>query len=344
MDSSFGKTKVRLKNIGLLAAACLALGGLLMWFRSSGPLPPGEPPAAGSAALGTSSAAAARPAPAPAPEPEPSELHYDCEGLGRPKTSRAPVAAELIALSRSPGASALPCGSWPRSAGWAERAEEALKLADSRLLARLPVPDRIIVQNAALRIAICAEHAEPAARAAAVKTLARKLVSLLAPSEVEIQALAGTAERELGIWLADRRAWRVRQGTTRLHALSEGFTLAHQRMSRARDYVNVARLIAVDRKGHAREVDAIARLAFLRYDEQGVRACIVEASAFDASYAATERLEPVSKEDGNRAIAGNGGPPCWACHAREQGDATTSAARAYTDVDLAELEKKLGSK
>jgi len=334
---AIGLTRRTLAIVGGAGVALIGAG--LFWLKGrpkTSVSPPASAAPSASASAVPSAAASARPA-----RPL-RELVYDCSGLGAKLaacSSSPATGGALIEAARWVSGAAISCSMVPRAADWQKRVNAALGAVSVPELSKRSPLERVLVQNAALRIAICSKDSSPPEEGRRIKARARKLVQELAPTPAELGALSGTSKAQLLPWLGDGESWKIRTGPTRIHATAEGFTLLHERLGRGDDFMNAARLIGVDKDGRPRVLDVVGRLSVLRYGTSKVAVCLADTRPTNAGCGAPGVLHPMAPELGAQLIRGSGGPPCWGCHAHERG--TAPDAGPDLERELAKLKADL---
>ena len=199
--------------IGVAALVCAL--GVVLWKQRAAPPAPSAASNASAEASATGSAPSAAPVASdeetiqPLPPKTPFRGALDCKGVGPPPPANCPApAGPLPDLVRAGNGFFMTGGGHcgftnPLRGERLESALQAVRAAAAHTWTAEPVVERVVGQNAALRLALCTEGE----RSAALRREALSLVHRMALPSPELEALGTEPVPEIGAWLGDRSTW-----------------------------------------------------------------------------------------------------------------------------------------
>ncbi len=276
-------------TLGLASAAYVA------WRHGARPAivpaaPPLEPPSASpsesayAGAFAVFGEDAGRPWLAAAVDDEPDaaftgDVAYDCSGL--PFADAAPPGCDdtPTPLSRLVEASendpwALPEG--PTEADWDEW-RDALAAAAALDPATMTRDDRIVAQNAALRIGVRSLHADQSDPRHDVTRPSARLVARLALPAAQLDVLGDAPAPELEAWLGSRSQWVDKRPFQRplMHDGVFLFSMAFRPFQAGRLRAMMGQLVAIDVDGRAHVTPLVGKVELRRGRAHAAPACVL---------------------------------------------------------------------
>lgn len=202
---------------------------------------------------------------------------HDCVGLAPEVTTCADARAAAPADPLVVGAELLteiPARHNPPPEEWWSRLDVAMELAEQARLESLGVDERVAVQNAALFVALAAEHAEQHARAVRAMALVRRLAF---PAGARPESL--DADPGLARWLGPQGAWVERTRAPHLfHELVHANTRVFRLVRTPALHANFSQLIAVDDRGAPFVTRVVGSIEVRRGTSQDAPACVALSS------------------------------------------------------------------
>lgn len=206
--------------------------------------------------------ASARPPPPPPPElPSPFGAWLDCSAFAPAAPAACPPAddaeAELVRAASGFMVSGLRCVLMPPFQHvYVAAAEHALHRMAAVDVTKLPQRERIVAQNAALRLAICAGEG-----GAAVQGPATSLVRKLALPASVLDALGDAPDPAVERWIGARDAWtELLPLRVPVHSTGLGDTRVSRPVRARAAWANIQQLVAIDTRGRPHVTPLVGEL------------------------------------------------------------------------------------
>jgi hypothetical protein len=196
----------------------------------------------------------------------------------------------------------------------------AVRAAQARDWNADPVPEKIVAQNAALRLAIC--RAGPAA--ATLRHEAIALVGKLALSPAELSGLGDDPTPAVRAWIGDPATWRELQAPAPVAFHESGFgrTKSSRALLVGEELANVGQLVAIDTSWEPHVTPIVGSLEIRRpYKAEHASICVTSLDVGWLRCGAPGGLRPFGPEsaplDANAPVvfrSDSARIPCRGCH------------------------------
>jgi hypothetical protein len=207
----------------------------------------------------------------------PAILAPTCDGIGpKPPTACAPATDALADLVRAangftPGG--VPClqtallpPTWPKTV------TAALAGAARVDLHSLSRTERIVAQNAALRLALCVgSMGQPKPASSAIGRAAFGIVKRFALPAADLDQGNDTPDDAIAAWLGQPSTWkdRLTPSAHSLHQTGMGLTLSERPVLAGALWANIGNAVAVDTALHAHVTNVVGKIDMRRSDASG---------------------------------------------------------------------------
>lgn len=261
------------------------------------------------------------------------DLPLDCSALAPPAPAvcarQDDAIARLVRVASSLRVGTSTCGhdvdfgADRDAAGWRARAGGVLAEIQVMRPETVPTTERIVAQNAALRIARCAPRMDGnEAERAALADLALSVVAALALPADDLAALGSEPHRDIAAWLGGSLEPLRLTFQPSLHARGYGLTREIRSLRSSELVANVSQLVAIDQSGAAHLTPIVGELEIRRPASGPTRRVCAAELDIDALRCGASlglrvpSLEELRARDGRSDFlrVGSSGLRCNGCH------------------------------